>query len=72
MNNSNQAPNGPEATAIVRKTFTVSITHVGKPSAERRQQLKDAGYKYENGNWYKSQTESHFADESKVAQLIAA
>jgi hypothetical protein len=58
--------------AIVRKVFTISITFVNKPSDTRRQQLKDAGYRFENGQWYKSHPEGHHADDATVADLIAA
>jgi hypothetical protein len=40
--------------AIVRKTTTLSITYVEKPSDEERRKLKEAGYRYENGNWFNS------------------
>lgn len=58
--------------AIVRETYTISITFEEKPSEERRRALKAAGYKFENGNWYKSDPKSHFADDATVAKLIAA
>jgi hypothetical protein len=61
-----------EPVAIVRKVFTISITFVNKPSDARRQQLKGAGYRFENGNWYKSDTEGKHADDATVADLIAA
>jgi hypothetical protein len=62
----------PETIAIIRKTITVSITFVDKPSDERRRQLKEAGYKYENGNWYRSDTEGHRASDALVSQVLAA
>lgn len=61
-----------ESIAIIRQTVTVAITFVDKPSDERRRQLKDAGFRYENGNWYKSNTVGQQADDSTVAKIIAA
>ena len=58
--------------AIARQVTTVSITFTEKPSEERRRELKAAGFKFENGNWYKSESQSHFADDATVAKLIAA
>ena len=65
MSNSDQV-------AIARRTVTVNITFVGKPSEERRKALKDAGYKFENGSWYRSESVSNLANESEVAKIIAA
>ena len=58
--------------AIVRRTYTESITFVGKPSEERRVQLKAAGYKFENGNWYRSRSDSQLASDDEVAKQVAA
>lgn len=58
--------------AIIRQTTTVSITFAEKPPEERRRQLRDAGYRYENGNWYRSEPQSQMATEELVAQVLAA
>ncbi len=58
--------------AIVRKTTTLSITYVEKPTDEERRKLKDAGYRYENGQWYKSQSVGNHADSDTIAKLLAA
>ena len=58
--------------AIIRHTVNVAITFVEKPSDERRRQLRDAGYRYENGQWYKSKTQAENASDSIVARVIAA
>jgi hypothetical protein len=58
--------------SIIRQTVTVAITFVDKPTDERRRQLKEAGFRYENGHWYKSNTVGQQADDSVVAQVIAA
>ena len=58
--------------AIIRQTTTVSIAFAEKPSEERRKQLRDAGYRYENGNWYRSDPQSRMASEELVAQVLAA
>lgn len=60
------------AIALARQTVTLAITFEEIPSEERRRALKAAGYKFENGHWYKSDSKSHFADEATVAKLIAA
>lgn len=72
MNNSQQATTAELPIAIVRHTVTVAITFVEKPSDERRRQLRDAGYRYENGQWYKSKTQGENATDSIVARVIAA
>jgi hypothetical protein len=61
-----------ETIAIARRTVTVSITFAGKPSEDRRKALKDAGYKFENGSWYRSETVSNLATDAEVAKIIAA
>lgn len=58
--------------AIIKQTTTVSVTFAEKPSEERRRQLREAGYRYENGNWYKSEPDSQMASEELVAKLLAA
>ena len=58
--------------AIVRKTTTVAITFEGVPPEERRRALKEAGYRYDNGHWYRSQSDSQMAPEELVAQVLAA
>ena len=58
--------------AIIRKTHTVSLTFTGKPDAGTIKTMKTAGFKYENGNWYSSQTDSHLIREEEVAIQIAA
>ena len=57
---------------IIRQTTTVSITFVEKPSEELRRQLRESGFRYENGNWYRSQTDGQMATEELVAQVLAA
>jgi hypothetical protein len=51
---------------------TVSITFVNRPSSEMIAKLKAGGYRYEAGNWFKSQTQGKHADEAVVSQLVAA
>ena len=58
--------------AIVHRTTTLSITFVEKPTDSQRQQLKDHGYRYENGKWYKSHTHGQHADAEIVGQVLAA
>ncbi len=58
--------------AIVHRTTTLSITFVEKPTDGQRQQLKDHGYRYENGKWYKSGTHGQHADSDLIAQILAA
>lgn len=66
MNNAQSTP-----IAIVRQTTTVSITFAEKPSDELRRQLREAGYRYDNGNWYRSQPEAQWATEETVAQILS-
>ena len=72
MNNSQQATATAEPVAIIKHTTTVSITFVERPSSEMISKLKAGGYRYENGNWFKSHTQGKHADHEVVAQLIAA
>lgn len=58
--------------AIIRQTTTVSIAFADKPSEERRKRLRDAGYLYDKGHWFKTATDSQMASEATVAKLIAA
>lgn len=58
--------------ALIRQTTTVSIAFAEKPSEERRRQLRDAGYLYDKGQWFKPVTESRMATEELVAQVLAA
>ena len=58
--------------AIIRKTTTVAFTFEGMPSEERRRALKEAGYRYDNGHWYRSQSDSQMAPEEMVAKVLAA
>lgn len=58
--------------AIIRQTSTVAVTFEGVPSEERRRALKAAGYRYDNGHWYRSQSESQMASEELVAQVLEA
>jgi hypothetical protein len=61
-----------EPVAIIRQVSTIAITFVDKPTDQRRRELKDAGYRFENGQWYKSHSQGQNADDSLVAQVIAA
>lgn len=58
--------------SIIRKTFTEALTFTGKPTSETIKLLKASGFKYENGNWYRSQTDSRLIVESEVATNVAA
>ncbi|WP_165253594.1 hypothetical protein [Paludisphaera soli] len=58
--------------AIVRKSFTVSITFTGTPSAELRNSLKGEGYEFKNGQWFKNQAESQIVSEADVSKAVAA
>jgi hypothetical protein len=61
-----------EPVAIVRQSVTVSITYTSKPDEATRQRLKDAGYKFENGHWYRNQTQGNMATQAEILQLLAA
>jgi hypothetical protein len=58
--------------AIVRQSVTVSLTFTSKPSDSERQALKDKGYKFENGQWYRNQTDSRLTTQAEVQQLLMA
>ncbi len=58
--------------AIIHQTTTVSMTFVEKPTDSQRQQLKDTGFRYDNGKWYKSATQGQHADAEMVGQILAA
>jgi hypothetical protein len=64
--------NNSEAVAIIRQSITVSLTFTAKPAEATRQRLKDAGYKFENGNWYRNQSDGKLANQAEVQQLLAA
>ena len=58
--------------AIIRQSTTVSIAFAEKPSEERRKQLRDSGYLYDKGQWFKPVTDSQMASEELVAKVLAA
>jgi hypothetical protein len=58
--------------ALIRQTTTISIAFAEKPPEERRRQLRDAGYLYDKGQWFKPVTESQMASEELVARVLAA
>jgi hypothetical protein len=64
--------NSEQPITIARNTNTVSITFVQKPTDEQRRQLKEAGFRYESGNWFKSQTQGYHATGEVIDQLLAA
>jgi hypothetical protein len=64
--------NNQEPIAIARNTNTVSFTFVEKPSDEQRHQLKEGVFRYESGNWFKSQTQGYHATGEVIDQLLAA
>jgi hypothetical protein len=73
MNNSDQATTQTvEPAAIIKHTTTVSITFVNRPSGDMIAKLKAGGYRYEAGNWFKSETQGKHADHETVAQLVSA
>ncbi len=71
MNTEAQTTN-PAPIALIRQTTTVSIAFAERPSEERRRQLREAGYRYENGHWYRSDPQSQMASEELVEQVLAA
>lgn len=58
--------------AIHRRTIIDSITFSDVPSKETREVLGTQGYKYRNGNWFKSKTEGGVLPEEIVAQKAIA
>lgn len=57
---------------VVQTSYTVSFTFTEKPSAEKRQRLKDAGYSYDKGRWFRNESSSKLATQATVDQLLAA
>ena len=55
---------------IQRKSFTMSYTFKIAPDHVTRQKLKAAGFIYDRGNWYKTQSEGSEFTESDLAQII--
>jgi hypothetical protein len=72
MSNTQQASTIEQPIGVIRTSFTVGITFTNKPSEELRRKMKEAGYKFENGNWYKNQSEGKLATQETVDQLLAA
>lgn len=72
MSNSQQASTNELPIGVIRTSYTVAITFTAKPSEQLRQRLKNAGYKFENGNWYRNQSEGNLATNDNVEQLLAA
>lgn len=66
-NTQNEQPIG-----VIQSSYTVSITFTAKPSAEQRAKLKAAGYLYDKGRWFKNQSDSSFAIQATVDQLLVA
>jgi len=58
--------------ALVRNSHTVAFTFTGKPSREVLQKLKNAGYRYDKGNWYLTQSSGKLLDENDIDAHIAA
>jgi hypothetical protein len=61
-----------EAIGVIRTSYTVSVTFTNKPDEATRARLKSAGYKFENGNWFRNQTEGKLATLEDIGQLSAA
>ncbi len=58
-----------ETIGVIRTSYTVSVTFTNKPDDAMRARLKAAGYKFENGNWYRNQTDGKLATLEDVSQM---
>ena len=58
--------------AIIRKSYTVTLTFTGVPDAQLRKRLMAEGFAFRNGQWVKNQAQSSVIDEENVAASIAA
>ncbi len=58
--------------AIVRNSYTVTITFTGVPSVELRKTMQESGFKFRNGQWMKNRNDSQIVAEGNVATSIAA
>jgi hypothetical protein len=58
--------------AIVRKSFTTTLTFTDTPDAKLRKHLLADGFNFRNGQWVRNEASSHIVDEENVAAAIAA
>jgi hypothetical protein len=58
-----------ETIGVIRTSYTESVTFTTKPDDAMRARLKAAGYKLENGNWHRNQTDGKLATLEDVAQM---
>lgn len=59
-----------ETAAIIKHSTTVSLTFTDKPDEATRTRLKAAGFKFENGNWYRNQTQGKSANTAELQQFL--
>jgi hypothetical protein len=58
--------------AIVRKSFTTTLTFTDSPDATLRKQLLADGFTFRNGQWVRNEAASQIVNEESVAAAIAA
>jgi hypothetical protein len=58
--------------AIIRKSFTTTLTFTDTPSQTLRKQLLADGFTFRNGQWVRNEAASQIVDEENVAAAIAA
>jgi hypothetical protein len=58
--------------AIIRKSFTTTLTFTDTPDAKLRKQLLADGFTFRNGQWVRNQAASQIVDEENVAAAVAA
>jgi hypothetical protein len=58
--------------AIITKTVTTTATFSGKPDESMRKRLVAAGYKFDKGRWFRSESESQIVSEAEVSKNFVA
>lgn len=58
--------------AIIRKSYTTTLTFTDTPDVQLRKQLMADGFIFRNGQWVKNEAESRVINEDEVAKQLAA
>ncbi len=59
-----------ETLGIAHKKYTMSFTFKTMPDVITRQKLKAAGFIYDKGNWYKTQSDGSDFTAADLGQVI--
>ena len=58
--------------AIVRKSFTTTVTFTDAPASQLRKTLLADGFTFRNGQWVRNEAGSQVVNEENVAATLAA